>query len=60
MDLVLKILSETNSNKNSIFNKAYSLVLKALLDKKESYSDVNMWKVCQLTSRMPSVQWFKV
>lgn len=46
MDLVLKILLEINLNKNFIFNKVYSLVLKVLLDKKESYSDVNMWKVC--------------
>lgn len=42
MDLVLKILLEINLNKNFIFNKVYSLVLKVLLDKKESYSDVNM------------------
>lgn len=37
MDLVVKILSDTNSNKNS--KKADGLMSK-VLDKKESYNDI--------------------
>lgn len=33
MDLVVKILSATNSNKNSISSKVYGLMLKILLEK---------------------------
>ena len=39
MDLVVRILSETNSNKKRIFNKAYGLVFKVLSGKKETHND---------------------
>lgn len=39
MDLVVKILSEKNSDENSVFNKACGLMLEVLLDKEESYDD---------------------
>ena len=39
MDFVVRILSETNSNKKSIFNKAYGPMFKVLSGKKETYND---------------------
>lgn len=60
MDLLGKILSETNPNKNSIINKAYGLMLKVLWDQKESSNAVNILEVYQLMNRIQLIPWFKV
>ena len=43
MDLVVRILSETNSNKKSIFNKACGPMFKVLSGKKEIYDRLSKY-----------------